>query len=121
MASNLPPQELNDTGAATRLFFDQYGAKPNEYKAVEVDATVAFFEGAGFDKDASIVAAITLLQQAKREATNIFETLDTLNRLPSVKLSQLVAEILNNKRVPTSALGFRTETNTNLKAREISA
>jgi hypothetical protein len=31
-----------------------------------------------------------------------------LKNFPGVSLSQIVAEILNNNRVPTSLLGFRT-------------
>jgi hypothetical protein len=121
MATNLPPQQLNDSGAATRLFFDRYGVKPEEFKAVEVDATIAFFEGSGFSRDASVVSAITLLKQSKRESVDIFETLDRLKKLPGLKLTQVVAEILNTNRVPTSALGFRTATTSDLKAREIDA
>ena len=121
MATNLPPKEINDSGAATRIFFDQYGVKPTEYKAVEVDAAVNFFNSAGFGNDASTVSGLSILKQAKREGVSVFVILDGLRKLNAVQISTLVAQILNSNRVPTSALGFRTNVISNDKSREISA
>jgi len=121
MPTNLPPQEFNDSADGTRLFFDRYGVEPNQYRAVDIDAAVSFFESAGFDREAAVVSAITILQQAKREGSNVFTILDSLQKLDSVRLSQLVAEILNNNRVPTSALGYRAQITSDIKSREIGA
>jgi len=119
MATNLPPRELNDSGAATKIFFDQYGVKPTEYKSTEVDAAINFFKGAGFEDDAATVSGVTILRQAKAEGVSVFVILDSLKKFTSVQISTLVAEILNNNRVPTSALGFRTNVISNNKSREI--
>jgi hypothetical protein len=74
----------------------------------DVTAAVSFFTGAGFDSDAAATVAMTLLRQAKIDSTPISQILDTLTGLNKNTLSQLVGEILNNNRVPTSLLGFRT-------------
>ena len=70
---------------------------------------MSFFQQAGFDLDASSTSASVILRQAKLDGTPIFEILDTLKNFPGVSLSQIVAEILNNNRVPTSILGYRTD------------
>lgn len=107
MSTNLPPQNIDDSAAATRLFFDVYGQIPLEFPANDVEASIAFFQAAGFDRDASIVTAATLLKQAKLDGTPVFAILDTIKKLSSLELSALVGEILNNNRPATSTLGFR--------------
>lgn len=108
MATNLPSQNIEDSAAGTKLYFDSYGEAALEFPANDVTFTQSFFEKAGFDKDAASTVAMTLLRQAKIDGTPIAQILDTLTALEGIQLSQLVGEILNNNRVPTSILGFRT-------------
>lgn len=107
MSTNLPIQQIEDSAAGTRLYFERYGEQPLEFPATDVAAAVAFFKGAGFAEDAALVTAMTVLRQAKLDNTPIFEILDTLKGFQTIELSQLVGEILNNNRVSTSTLGFR--------------
>jgi len=106
--TNLPDKPIEDSGAATKLFFDSYGESPLEFKAVEVDACINFFRSKGFADEAAIVVAAALLKQAKLDNLPIYSVLDSLGGFDSLQLSTLVGEILNNNRVPTSTLGFRT-------------
>lgn len=108
MATNLPVKEIQDSGAVTKLFFDTYGQEPLEFNAVDVDATSTFFQSRGFENDAAIVVTATLLKQAKLDNIPVFQVLDSLKEFDGLALSTLVGEILNNNRVPTSTLGFRT-------------
>jgi hypothetical protein len=107
MSTNLPPVEYQDSAAATKLFFDTYGQIPLEFSANEVEAAVGFFQSKGFDKDASVVTAASLLKQAKLDGTPVFKIIDTLKTLTGLQISALVGEILNNNRPATSTLGFR--------------
>ncbi len=109
MTTNLPAQQIQDSAAATKLYFENYGEEALEFPAVDVTAAVSFFQQAGFDLDAASTSAAVILRQAKIDGTPIFEILDTLRNFPAVSLSQIVAEILNNNRVPTSLLGFRRD------------
>ena len=106
--TNLPSQRIEDSGEATKLFFDSYGQSPLEFKAVEVDACLNFFRAKGFADEAAIVVTAVLLKQAKLDNLPIYRILDSLKGFDSLELSTLVGEILNNNRVPTSTLGFRT-------------
>ena len=108
MATNLPAFEISDSAAGTKLYFDSYGEAGLEFAANDVTAAVGFFKAAGYGQDAAATVAMTLLRQAKIDATPITQILDTLTGLKSQQLSQLVSEILNNNRVPTSILGYRT-------------
>lgn len=108
MATNLPSQTIEDNAAGTKLYFDRYGETALEFSATDVALTHSFFENKGFDHDAASVISMTLLRQAKIDSTPIAKILDTLSGFPAIQLSQLVGEILNNNRVPTSLLGFRT-------------
>lgn len=108
MATNLPPNVIEDSAAATKLFFDKYGETPLEFSANDVSAAVGFFTAAGFDTDAALVTSMTLLKQAKLDSIPIYQILDTIKGFTELQISQLVGEILNNNRVPTSTLGFRT-------------
>lgn len=107
MSANIPVPPQEDSGAATKLFFDTYGKTPLEFNANEVTAAIGFFESAGFDKDAAEVTAAVLLKQAKLDGAPVFKLLDTLKKLSGVQLSALVGEILNNNRGSSSTLGFR--------------
>lgn len=107
MATNLPSTVIQDSAAASKLFFDVYGQQPLEFPANDVQATIAFFQSKGFDTDAATVVSATLLKQAKLDNTPIFKILDTLKVLNGLQLSALVGEILNNNRPATSTLGFR--------------
>lgn len=121
MATNLPNRIIEDSAAATKLFFDSYGQQPLEFNAVDVDAAMSFFESQGFEHDASTVVAATLLKQAKLDGTPISVILDSLAGFNGLQLSTLVGEILNNNRVPTSTLGFRTERVVTNQTKNISA
>lgn len=107
MNTNLPPDQIQDSAAATKLFFDTYGDQPLEFNATEVDACITFFSKNGFEQDAAIVTSTALLKQAKIENIPIYRILDSLNKTDGIKLSALVAEILNNNRTASSTLGYR--------------
>ena len=92
---------------ALNYFFDSYGQQPLEFSSAEVDVTVAFFTSRGFDTDAALVTSTVLLKQAKIDQTPITSLLDTLSGFTDLELSQLVGEVLNNNRTPTSTLGFK--------------
>lgn len=105
--TNLPNRILEDSAAGTKLFFDTYGQQPLEFSSSDVDVTVAFFTSRGFDTDAALVTSTMLLKQAKIDQTPITSLLDTLTGFTDLELSQLVGEVLNNNRTPTSTLGFK--------------
>ena len=119
MATNLPAKQFNDSAAGTKLFFDSYGKEPLEFSAADVNAATVFFQKFGFDEDASLVTATTLLKQAKLEGLPLFELLDGLKDLETLQISALVSEILNNNRVPTSTLGFKVTVEQTSKLRSI--
>ena len=106
--TNLPPQQIEDSAAGTKLFFDSYGQSPLEFNANDVNVTLAFFENKGFGVESARVLSATLLKQAKLDDTPISKILDSLKGTDQLQLSQLVGEILNNNRAPISTLGFRT-------------
>lgn len=108
MATNLPSQQIEDSAAGTKLYFDRYGEAALEFSAADVNYTLSFFERAGFASDAAATVGMTLLRQAKLDGVPIAQILETLKSFQGIQLSQLVGEILNNNRVPTSILGFRT-------------
>ena len=108
MATNLPSKIIDDSAAGTKLYFDSYGEAAMEFSSVDVSMAHSFFESKGFAHDAASVVAMTLLRQAKIDGMPIGKILDTLVAFNGIQLSQLVGEILNNNRVPTSILGFRT-------------
>ena len=108
MATNLPSQTIQDSAAGTKLYFDSYGEAAMEFSSIDVTITHSFFENKGFDADAASVVAMTLLRQAKIDGIPITQILDTMGSFSGIQLSQLVGEILNNNRIPTSILGFRT-------------
>jgi len=109
-STNLPSVAIEDSAAGTKLFFDQYGREPLEFNVNDSEATIGFFTNRGFDSDAAIITASTLLKQAKLDNVPIFQLLDTLLGLTAVELNFLITEILNNNRPSTSTLGFRNQT-----------
>ena len=102
--SSLPiPAQTNDKGVTE--FFDKY-----------------FFENRGFQRSAAISTGTILLQQAKLDDIKIFKLLDTLKGFDEVKLSAVVAEVLNYNRLNSSTLGFKTTATSNtLEKRNIAA
>jgi|SRR5210317_1085465 hypothetical protein len=117
--TNLPSREIQDSAARTKLFFDSYGKEPLEFNANDVDATVGFFTKKGFDEQPALVAATTLLKQAKLENIPVFQILDTIGEFDQLELSGLVGEILNNNRPATSTLGYREPLVTVSKQRNV--
>jgi hypothetical protein len=109
MTTSLPIPTVEDSGAATKLFFDTYGKNPVEFTANDIDATTGFFTSKGFDNDAATSTALILLKQAKTDKIPVFQILDTLKVLSGIQLSALVGEILNNNRGPSSTLGFKVK------------
>jgi hypothetical protein len=121
MATNLPITPVEDSAAQTKLFFNNYGNVVLEFPSNDVDATIGFLTGKGFDYDAALVVGETILKQAKIDGTPIFEILDTLSGFNTADLSILVGQILNNNRVVSSTLGFRTAEVVTTQTRNISA
>ena len=108
MATNLPQVTRQDSAEFTKLFFDTYGQAPLEFNAVDVDATINFFIKRGFAEDAALSVSTVILKQAKLDGTPVTQILDSLTGFEEIQISALVSEILNNNRVPTSILGFKT-------------
>jgi hypothetical protein len=106
MASNLPTTNTNST-LDTKQFFDKFFVNAVSFPANEIDASVGFFLKRGFDTEGARSIAIVLLNQARLDNVNSFELLDTLTSLTDVKLSQIIAQILNSYREKISLLGYR--------------
>jgi hypothetical protein len=123
MRTNLPaPVSSPDSGAKTKLFFDEYGQAPLEFNANDVESTVGFFQSKGFDRDAAEITAAVILKQAKLETMPVFKILDQLKGIDGLELSALVGEILNNNRPSSSSLGFKMGNSDDLfKTRNIGA
>jgi hypothetical protein len=109
MTTNLPKVDVSDSAEPTKLFFDTYGIAPLEFRAVDVDSTITFFKSRGFTDDAAISTASVLLKQAKLDNMAINKLLDTLKGFDDLQISSLVGEIMNNNRLATSTLGYRSE------------
>ena len=105
---NLPTFTKEDSGSATRLFFDQYGQKPVEYSANELSAAIGFFKQNGFEDEAATITGVTILRQSKIDGVPVFKLIDTLKELNGLQLSAVVSQILNRYRLNTSTLGFRS-------------
>ena len=120
--TNLPSVIIEDSAASTKLFFDTYGREPLQFNVNDAEAAIGFFTSRGFDSDAAIITASTLLKQAKLDEVPIFQLLDTLKGLTAIELNFLIAQILNNNRGATSTLGFRSQITANAnQIRNISA
>lgn len=105
--------QSNDSADQVKNFFDKYFVEPISLPAGEVDAVIGFFEKRKFDKIAAVSVATILLQQARLDNVNVFELIDTLKGLTDVKLSSVVAEVLNVNRSKISTLGFKVENTQN--------
>lgn len=114
-------QTITDSADKTKLLFDRYFTKEISYPSNQVDAVVGFFRKRGFDNQASISVSTVLLQQAKIDNVNVFTLLETLEGLDKVKLSNLVAAVLNANRSKISKLGYKAQVDTenNLEHRNI--
>lgn len=110
--SSLPVQTRSNDKNITD-FFDKYFTEKLSFASNEVDAVIGFFDKRGFEKSASISTGSILLQQAKIDGINVFTLLDTLKGFDEIKLSAVVAEVLNYNRLSTSVLGFKNTTITN--------
>lgn len=106
MASNLPTVNTNST-LDTKQFFDKFFVHEVSFPANEIDASVGFFLKRGFDTESSRSISIVLLNQARLDSVNAFELLDTLKSVTDVKLSQIIAQIMNAYREKISLLGYR--------------
>ena len=94
-------------------FFDKYYTKSLSFPTNDVNAVLGYFEKRGFNSEAAGAVATVLLSQAKLDSIPIFTLLDTLKGFDEVKLSAVVAEVLNYNRLSTSVLGFKNTTATN--------
>lgn len=107
--SNLPPDKsANSSSDATVKYFNDYYTYPVELDNSTFQAMVGFFEKRGWDKTAAEFTTSIIMGQAKKDNFNANQLLDTIYGLDSVKLSSLVAEILNYNRFKTSQLGLYT-------------
>jgi hypothetical protein len=106
MASNLPTVNTN-TVLDTKQFFDKFFINEVTFPANEIDASIGFFLKRGFDAESARSISIVLLNQAKIDNVNAFQLLDTMKSLTDVKLSQIMAQILNSYREKISLLGYR--------------
>lgn len=109
LTTNLPIVNNTDSSAAVRSFFDNYYTKQFTYPADQIDAVIGFFQKRGFDEVSSNAIGTVLLQQAKLDNVSVFDLLNTLTNLDDIRLSALVAEILNYNREKISVLGYRTD------------
>lgn len=110
--SSITDKSINkstDSATEVKSFFDRYFSKSISITSNEVDSVLGFFKKRKFEESAAIAVTTVLLQQAKSENKNVFELLDSLKGLDEVKLSQLVAAILNNNRSKVSALGYTND------------
>ena len=107
MSTSLPPSNIQDSAAKQKLFFDSYGKEPLQFPANDVEAAINFFEKRGFDTNAAIIVAGSLLKQAKLDDLAITKILKDLGDNDNVNLNAFVAEILNNNRSSSSSIGFR--------------
>ena len=91
-----------------------YFIEPVVFPAAEIDAVVGFFQKRGFDDLASNSTAIILLQQAKIDNVNVFTLLNTLEKLEDIKISAVIAQVLNYNRQKISTLGYKKDDTTDL-------
>ena len=113
-------REEQDSSDRTTEFFNRYFTGRISYPSNQVNAVIGFFESRGFEKASAAAVASVLLQQAKIDNVNVFELLDSLKGFDKLKLSALVAVILNSNRSKISKIGFREEIETDLiEARNI--
>lgn len=108
-----------DSAQPTREFFDRYFTQSISFPSNQVDAVVGFFENRGFDKAAAASVASVLLQQAKIDGINVFKLLEGLQSFDKVKLTVLVATILNSNRSAVSRIGVVEQLSSTVESRNI--
>jgi hypothetical protein len=107
---NLPTNPGNiDSSSKMKQFFDTYYTNPLAFPAGEAEAVLGFFTSRGYEISAAGALASTLMKQARAETPpiSVFQLLDKLKGLNQVQLSQIIIEVLNYNRVPTSILANR--------------
>lgn len=109
VTSSLPPTTNTSNDKKVNEFFDSYFSKKLSFPSSEVMAIRGFFEKRGFAKTAAEAVSLVLLQQAKIDNVKVFELLDTMKNFSSNQLSELVVEIFNHNRLPTSTLAIKNE------------
>jgi len=120
MSSNLPTNtEITDSAEKTKLVFNNSGDTPTEFRAIDVDTTIAFFQKRDFSDDAAESVAIMLLTQAKKEKISVRSILESIDKTNDVQLSVFVSKILNADRVQTSVLGYREPVTLTTQTRNI--
>lgn len=107
MLGTLPLPQTSNRRADTKQFFDKYFKNKVSFPSDEIDAVIGFFLKREFDPESARSTAIVLLNQARADQINVFTLLQTLNTMPDVQLSQVVAQVLNAYRDKTSLLGYR--------------
>jgi len=108
--SGLPIRNISKrTDKDVTLFFDKYYERPISLTDSDLSTVVGFFESKGFDKSASLTVGTVLLNQAKTDGVDVYSLLQSLKGLDELKLSAVIAEILNYNRKRTSAVGFKKD------------
>ena len=92
------------------LFFDKYYSQAISLTDNDLSTVLGFFESRGFDRNAALTVSTVLLNQAKTDKVDVYSLIQTLQGLEDLKLSAVIAEILNYNRMRTSAVGFKRET-----------
>jgi len=90
-----------------KMFFDKFFEHEITFPSNQIDAVVGFFLKNDFDLDSARSTSIILLNQARLDNVNVLTLIDSLKKLSSIQLSQVVAQILNSYREKTSLLGYR--------------
>jgi len=107
MNINLPSPYTEPVSTEIKHFFDKFYTNDVSFPCEQIDAVIGFFQKRNFDTASASSTAIVLLNQARYDGVDVFALLDTLKTLPSLQLNQVVAQILNSYRSPTSLLGYR--------------
>lgn len=103
--NNIPKTQQTSSSDLTIKVFDQYFNIPVEINHTELVAMQGFFENRGFGKDSAESTALVIITQAKKDGYSAMQIMDTLSGFDNVKISALVAEILNYNRFKTSSIG----------------
>jgi len=114
MNNNLGTTELDLTPTQIKHFFNKFYTDDVSFPCEEIDAIIGFFQKRNFDTNSASSTAIVLLNQARADGVDVFTLIDTLKTLPSMQLNQVIAQILNSYREPTSLLGYRVKVNDNV-------
>jgi hypothetical protein len=113
MNLNAFSSDTNSAAAEIKHFFDKSYTTDVSFPCEEIDAVIGFFQKRNFDANSAKATAIVFLNRARTEEVHVFTLLDSLKQLPTLQLNQIVAQILNSYRDPTSLLGYRVKVNDN--------